>query len=69
MSLTNTCYKDNTIDMKTIRNVLMLFTVPLLVFGQGVISRIYLSTPGLDVEIVDEKARNEFRVGVAQGTS
>jgi hypothetical protein len=56
--------------MKTIRTVLlMLFTVPLLVFGQGVISRITLSAPGLDVEIVDEKARNDFRVGPGPGNT
>lgn len=56
--------------MKMIRTVLlMLFTMPLLVFGQGVISRITLSAPGLDVEIVDEKARNDFRVGGGPGNT
>jgi hypothetical protein len=56
--------------MKTIRaGLIMLFTVPSLVFAQGVISRITLSAPGLDVEIVDEKARNDFRVGPGPGNS
>ena len=35
--------------------------------GQGPISRITLSAPGLAVEILDAKARNDFRVGVGPG--
>jgi hypothetical protein len=56
--------------MKVIRTVLfMVFMPPLLVFGQGVISRITLSAPGLDIEIVDEKARHDFRVGGGPGNT
>ena len=36
--------------------LLVILALPLLAFGQGVISRITLSVQGLDVEIVDEEA-------------
>jgi hypothetical protein len=54
--------------------LLVLLAMPLLVFGQGpirqgVISRIALSAPGLAVEIVDEKALNDFRVGPGPGNT
>jgi len=53
---------------KTIPNVLVvLFTATLLVFGQRVISRITLSAPGLAAEIVDAKARDDFRFGSGPG--
>ncbi len=47
----------------------MLFTMPMLVFGQGPISRITLSAPGLSIEIVDAKARSDFRVGPGPGNT
>jgi len=57
--------------MKAIPGILLvLFSVhPLLVSGQGVTSRITLSAPGLSVEVVDEKMRNDFRVGGGPGNT
>ena len=49
--------------------LLVLSMSPLPIFGQGVISRITLSAPGLDVEIVDENAREDFRVGPGPGNT
>jgi hypothetical protein len=49
--------------------LLVVLTLPPLAFGQGVISRITLSAPGFDIEIVDEKARNDFRVGGGPGNT
>jgi hypothetical protein len=58
--------------MRSIPDILLLlFVLSLSTHGQaqGVISRIYLSAPGLDVEIVDEKARNDFRFGGGPGNT
>jgi hypothetical protein len=56
--------------LKTIPIILLvLFAMPRWVFGQGPISRISLSAPGIIVEIVDEKARSDFRVGPGPGNT
>ena len=49
--------------------VLLVAAAPLPAFGQDPVSRITLSAQGLDVDIVDDKALNEFRVGPGPGNT
>jgi hypothetical protein len=56
--------------MKAISTTLLvLFTMPLLVFGKGATYKTTLSAPGHAVEITDAKALNDFRFGPGPGNT